>query len=231
MIIPNKYVVQARYIPAIISSMPLIILTSLVKDEVWLPLFRNAWWFLALEGLSLNMIFIIFIMSVQRGLAKYLFENKIFKDGKGFPATLMLLHSDVYLSHDFKTKIRQKIKEDFDIDLLGQSEENNNFEEAHKLIRDTVSLIRNTVGDGNKTLQYSIHYGFIRNLIGGATFSSVIAVVDLIIFLYDKNIYGIIISGLIAIFMIIILLFNKTILRHFAYTYAKCLFTEYITKK
>ena len=226
----DVYEIRARYIPAVIAALPAIILSAFIKREVWISLFSNAKSFLVVENISLSLIAVLFLIHVQRGIAKHVFENLIFKSGKDFPTTTMLLLSDTYLSTEMKTNIRKKIETTFGIHLLTLEKEQENLEEAKKTIRDAVNLIRKQVKNGDKTLQYNIHYGFTRNLIAGSLFAFPLSVLNALLFgLQNKA--GFFFSGALAVFFLAALIFNKTILTHFANAYAECLLSEFVFNK
>lgn len=224
----DVYEIRARYIPAIIAALPAIILSAFIKRDVWISLFSNAKCFLVVENVSLSLIAVLFLIHVQRGIAKHVFENLIFKSGKEFPTTTMLLLSNPYLSSEMKTKIRKKIETTFGIHLLTSEKEQKNLEEAKKTIRDAVNLIRKQVKDGDKTLQYNIHYGCSRNLIAGSLFALPLSVLDAYLF-GMQNTAGFYFSVALAVLFLAVLVFNKTILTHFANDYAECLLSEFIS--
>ncbi|HNX52691.1 MAG TPA: hypothetical protein PKI68_02990 [Pontiellaceae bacterium] len=226
----NVYEIRARYIPAIIAALPAIILSAFIKQDVWISLFENARCFLIVENLSLSLIAILFLIHVQRGIAKHLFENRIFKAGKEFPTTTMLLLSDSFFSVEMKNKIRGKIETDFGIRLCPLEQEQANIEEAKKTIRDAVNLIRKQVKDGDKTLQYNIHYGLSRNLIAGSIFAIPVSVLNAVLF-GIHNPAGFYISLLMTAFFSLTLIFNRKILIHYASAYAECLLSEFLTTK
>jgi len=226
----DVYEIRARYIPAIIAALPAFILSAFIKREVWISLFSNAQCFLIVENVSLSLIAVLFLIHVQRGIAKHVFENLIFKSGKEFPTTTMLLLSDTYLSSEMKTKIRKKIEITFNIHLLALEKEQENLEEAKKTIRDAVNLIRKQVKNGDKTLQYNIHYGFSRNLIAGSIFAIPASVLSAVLF-GIHNQAGFYISLIMAAFFFLALIFNRKILIHYANAYAECLLSEFLTTK
>lgn len=226
----DVYEIRARYIPAIIAALPAIILSAFIKRDVWISLFSNAKCFLVVENISLSLIAVLFLIHVQRGIAKHVFENLIFKSGKEFPTTTMLLLSDTYLSAEMKTKIRKKIETTFGIHLLTLEKEQENLEEAKKTIRDAVNLIRKQVKNGDKTLQYNIHYGFSRNLIAGSLFALPLSALNAFLF-GMQNKAGFYISTALAVFFLATLIFNRIILTHFANAYAECLLSEFVFNK
>jgi len=227
----SGYGIKARYVPGIVSALPMIIFSGFIKEEIWIAVFRNVEWFLVVENISISMITVLFLIHVQRGIAKHLFEDRIFDSGKDFPATRMLLVSNSHLSEALKSKVREKIQKDFGITLFSESEETKHLEEARKTIRDAVGLIRKQVGDGDKTLQYNIHYGFSRNLIGGSTLAVPTAIVCAVIAIVQKDIPILVVSSIMTSAFALVLLKSKTIMTHFGNAYAECLLTEYLTTK
>jgi len=222
------YEIRARYVPAIIAALPIIILSGFVKEEIWVSIFKNARWFLIVENFSLSVIAVLLLIHVQRGIAKHLFEARIFDSGKSFPTTRMLLHSDDYLSGALKLNIRNKIRQDFCIILCTESEEQVNLDEAKKAIREGVALVRKKVGNGEKTLQYNIHYGFSRNLIGGATFAAPCSLFCAIFTGFRESTPVLLVSIVMFFAFLMMLIFSRSILNHYGNAYAECLFTEYL---
>jgi len=214
--------------PAILASLPMIILSGFVKKDVWLSLFQNVEFFLFFENVSLGLMFIFLLINIQRGLGKYLFEEYIFNSGKDFPTTIILLHSDTSLSIQIKEKYRKKIEGEFGLHLFSKEEELENIEEAKKIIRDAVNLVRKKVGDGDKTLQYNIYYGFFRNLIGGALLAIPITIFNAISFNQNNNSFGMWVSEVIGLGFLALIIFNKQILNYFGKEYAECLMSEYL---
>lgn len=225
----DEYEIKSRYIPAIVGAIPLIMLTSTQKETVWLPLFRTASWFLVLENISLAVVSVVLLMSIQRGVAKYCFENNVFNNGIDFPTTTMLLIKNDMLSKEFKRKVRDKIKKDFGICLLDSNEETKNLLEAKCTIKDAVSLIRKQVLKGMLTYQHNIQYGFIRNLIAGGVWALPISVFNSWIFYRSSSVVGLLISVALALFFLAMQMFYKKILISFATTYAEVLFSEYLS--
>lgn len=226
----DEYEIKARYIPAIISSIPLIMLTSYAKEEILLNLFKTAKWFLVVENISLSFITIIFIINVQRFLAKYLFEDRIFEKGLNFPTTKMLLWNDDRLSKEYKLKIRGKIKIDFDLKLSDKNKEKKDLIEAKKEAKDAVALIRTKVGKGMHTHQHNIQYGFIRNFIAGTFLSLPVSIFNIYLFTYIIPVnYGIYISIFLSILDIIFISFSKKILINLGTYYANILFSEFLS--
>ena len=222
----DEYEIKARYVPAVITALPIIIFTSFVKKETWLDLFANSKWVLPVENISLSVISFFFLMWMQRAIGKHVFERYVFKSGVDFPTTTMLLFQDKFLSGDAKKKIRKKIKADFDITLLNEQQERADSDEAKKTIRDAVARVCPLVGKGIHTFQYNCFYGMIRNLIAGSIWALLVSIINAVIF-GKENLIGMGVCIVMALFFLAVLCLHKPILRHHAKEYAKCLFAEY----
>lgn len=225
----NEYEIKARYIPAVLSSIPFIILSSFVKKEVWLTMFSNASWFLVVENISFSLIVIYFVMNIQRYIGKYWFEKRIFKDEYEFPTTQLLLLSNDILSNELKKRVRDEIEIKLRIKLFGEVEEKNNISNAKKVIKDAVALIRTHVGKGKLSFHYNIQYGFMRNIIAGCFWAILSSIPNILLFLKNQNFIGVIISFIVMTAFIALLIFNKKILTALANSYAKNLFIEFVT--
>jgi len=226
----DEYEIKARYIPAILNSLPLIMLVSLAKKDILFSLFSASSLFLIVENISFSAVFIIFLIHIQGFIAKYLFEEIIFDRENKFPTTIMLLWRDKRLSNQYKIQIHKKIAMDFQLSLLSPENEKKSINEAIKLVKDAVSLIRRNVGKGTLTFQHNIEYGFMRNFFAGTIFSIPIAILNIIIFnLWVINIYGTVISTIALLVYTISLLFSRPVLKKIAENYANMLFSDFMT--
>jgi len=225
------YELRARYTPAVVAALPIIVLSGFVKREVWITLFQNVECFLVVENISLSLIAVRLLIHVQRGISKHLFEDRIFDSGKEFPTTRMLLFSDERLSHAMKSQVREKIRQDFGLALLEQDQEKSDPDEARKVIRDAVALVRHRVGDGVKVLQYNIHYGFSRNLIGGAVLAAPGSALCAVLAWRQNNTTALALGLAMLVAYVALLVLSKPILVRFGNAYAERLFTEFLTVK
>lgn len=116
--------------------------------------------------MPVSLVFIFILGMMGRSLGKYIFEDVLYSNGERLPTAELLSWENTELSSDYKDKIRQKIKTDFNIVLLSKSKAANNPDEARKRIKGAVGQIRNKVKDGRLLLDRNIEYGFWRNLIG-----------------------------------------------------------------
>ena len=89
------------------------------------------------------------------------------------PTTKLLLwSSEKRLSANAIKTIATKLKEDFGIKLLSETKEQSNLLEAKKTIVDGVGKIREVTRNNPNLLQYNIDFGFCRNYLGGAVYST-----------------------------------------------------------
>lgn len=221
----DGYALKARYTPAIIVSLPLILLTSIAPPEGYEQLFRYADQFAFVAEFGVNVVFIILLIYVIREIGKSVIAKRLFDSGLKSPTTEMLLWETDYLSKGMKERLRRKIKSDFDIELLDEAREEEDQHEARLRIREAVGLIRLKVGKGKHTLQYNIRYGFWRNLAGGlplAIFFSILALC------FVSGTLAKVIAGAYLVSALLLAVFVIPILRSAGHTYAEYLFTEYL---
>ena len=162
-------------------------------------------------------------------MSKKFLQDDLFKNELYFPTTSFLLYLDNEYTAGRKEKIREKIKKDFDIELLNAENEKNDENEARKRIKEAVDLIRNKVKGGHLILQHNIEYGFVRNLIGGMIISLPVSFFSAFFFIYEKNNPAAISSMILFLFYSFIFLTKKNTLLYFARNYANILYNEYLT--
>lgn len=220
----DKYDIFARYIPAMICTVPIFIFLDLLKINIQKIIKIGD--IINIEGvnISVTFAFIFLFIFISRYLGKFVFEQIIFSNELKFPTTELLLESDERLSKEIKIKLYQKIKVDFGIDLEKFKEENSKL---RKIIRDTVSQIRLKVGNGKLLLNYNIQYGFFRNLLGGLLIALPVSCINIWVSLNQSKVY-LWISILFSIMAFVLLLFSKQILTKLAENYAKRLYDEYL---
>jgi hypothetical protein len=114
--------------------------------------------------------------------------------------------------------------------LLSQKQEENNIVEARKIIRDAIDRIRTIVKDGRTVLQYNIHYGAIRNLIGGCCLACPLSLCIAIIGYVKIGECFILYLGIaLVVIYALPLIFLSPLLKSFGKRYAKTLLAEYMT--
>lgn len=221
----DEYAIKARYAPAIIVSLPLILLTSIVPPESYEQLFRYADQFAFVAEWGVNVVFVILLIYVIREIGKSVIAKHLFDSGLQSPTTEMLLWNTRYLSKAMKESLHYKIKSDFDIELLDEIREGEDEQEARLRIREAVGLVRHKVGNGRHTLQYNIRYGFWRNLTGGLPLAILFSILALC---FVSGALAKVIAGAYLVSALVLAAFAIPILRSAGHTYAEYLFTEYL---
>ena len=223
------YSLKARYFPAIISILPIVTFNYFYLAPYIAGLLEKFNGLsLLVSNVSIPAIALYLVIQLNRFSSKELFEKRIFKDELHMPTTNLLLFSTNFLTYDCKQRLRKKIYEDFNIQLLDEQNERKDSRHARKMIVEAIAQIRLKVKNGRLVLQHNIEYGFVRNLLGGSIIGTVTSVWNLIFFdeIHHSS-FAFNVSTAMLIFYVIILLFNKVILEFFGYNYAKVLINEY----
>ena len=231
----DEYAVKARFIPAILTALPFGFFIAYKFSEYVLSLSEK---FKVLAQCSFYISFVGSILVVTlfvwaflvRFIAKFI-ESVVFKDELAFPTTRLLMWNNNYFTKDIKKKIHQRIKKDFQVQLLNEKAEMGNQIEAAKKIAHVVARIRNKVKDGRIVLQYNIHYGAVRNLTAGSILSFVASLL-LIWTAYSNQSMQFVkdIGIVLALLYMIVLLTAKFTWSFFGNLYAKTLITEYMSR-
>ncbi len=114
----DEYERKARIYPAILILSPFFVLQVFyLNKEVngWLDFVGAV---RAITLISLPLVFIYFVVSISRLIAKAIFENLYFKDSLHMPTTNFLLHSTKDFSSAHKASIRSKLEKEFSVVLL-----------------------------------------------------------------------------------------------------------------
>ncbi len=223
-----NYVLKARIYPALLCMLPFLVFYYYYlnnKTSGFLEFIAAVSW---IDDAIYITIVIYLFSQVSRFIGKELFENKIFKNGLGFPTTTLLTHDSSIYSKEYQKSIIAKIKDDFNIDIILEKTGMNDIEERKK-ITEAVSHIRVNVGDGRLVLQHNIEYGFARNLVGGAMLAFFISCFNILFFWNFEQIYtAFVVSIVIATLYLVIVLFSKHIILRYGYLYARILYQEYM---
>jgi hypothetical protein len=227
----NKtYEKRARLYPVIITMV--------------LPVGLLSYFFLYLLPFEMNIVARIFISIIPTGLltaafsyylknfirsiSKWIFQFRYFKQDEAYmPTTELLLWSNNEYTDTYKKRIREKIKNDFNVKLLTKGSELENEKEARKLIAEIIPQLRNVTRDNNILFDYNCYFGSIRNALGGC----VVAMVILAVLFFLNLKFTIIPTLLLVILFCLYLLgciFAKPLLKHFGYEYARKLYDVFI---
>jgi len=226
----DNYFLFARVFPCIISTLPLFVLAFFLSKDIELKglvQFLSSLKFYG--GITLSLVALYFFAQIIRFISK-LFEVSYFTGGIGFPTTYLMTYADDTFSKSYKDKYRELIKQDFGIDLLDEIGEAKNTEEAKKRLDEVTKHVILKVKEGYLVLKHNIWYGFVRNLIGGAIFSVIFCLMNIVIGItIVKSSLLVIISSVLFVPYVLLLVFWKPLLRQNAEAYAKQLIAEYIS--
>lgn len=224
------YNLKARVYPASLCIFPFLIFYYFYLRNDFVDFFIFYGKFIKTIGdISIPVLAIYLYSQIGRFVGKYVFEKIIYKDELEMPTTKYLLYSDDKYSKEYKEKIRNKISNDFSMNLLSQEEEIKNLLMAKKKIIEAVGLIRGKVKSGKLLLQHNIEYGFFRNLIGGSVISLIISLCNA--YFFNSVYVNIIAFRLSMVFTVLYLLpifFSKKIINNLGNSYSEFMYKEYL---
>lgn len=216
----NKYNMEARVFPALITSIPLF----LIKHYIINQYFSFSLTQVIFGDVSILIVLVFLFSQINRVISKSLFEVKT-----AFPTDTALLPSSTTLSQQYRKNLSEKIKEDFNLTLPELREETENEQESKVRIREVVKSIINKVKDGRLLLQHNIEYGFFRNLLGGSVVASMVSFANILIFYFLFSNQTVAITSIILFLMYLsIILLRKKVLNHYSEEYTQVLFREYL---
>tara|TARA_Y100000815_G_scaffold244256_1_gene242387 strand:+ start:9712 stop:10485 length:774 start_codon:yes stop_codon:yes gene_type:complete len=225
----TQYFIKARLFPTILCAVPLLTLYYFGFSEKiieFIDFLKDYKW---LSDITISIAIIYFLTQINRFIAKELFQNIFFKDEHNMPTTDYLLYSNTYFAENTKLRIRKKIKDSYNIELLDRQKEEENELEARKTIMEAVSQIRNSTRDNQLLLQHNVEYGFVRNLIGGCALSLIICAFNLYFFKeVIENPIAFKISFICTLLYSAPILFSKYLVKKYARYYAKVLFEQFL---
>jgi hypothetical protein len=226
----DEYEIKARYLPCLISVIPLSHFLIRVLDTNFLgKLLENSAWLLVISNVGFPLIFVLCLMQIQVVFAKDVIEKIVFgQGGIHFSTTDMLLLSGGLISQEKKDLIRQKVSTIFPVVFPTKDAEVSNLDNARMCARDAVELIRKKVGKGIMTYQYNIRYGFMRNLIGGIIWAVPGSIGCVVLYAINKNWGPMLFFTTVICIYLIFFFCKKRILSNIALSYANTLLSEYL---
>ena len=175
------------------------------------------------------MVALYFYAQIIRFVSK-LFETSYFTKSTSFPTTYLMTYADNAYSKSYKDKYRKLVKQDFGIDLLDETGEARDADEAKKRLNEVTKHVILKIKEGYLVMKHNIWYGFVRNLIGGAIFSVIFCLMDIVIGVtFVKSPRLVIVSSVLLIPYVLLLVFWKPLLKQNAEAYAKQLIAEYVS--
>lgn len=225
----NKYYLQARLAPTVLTSIPLMIAYYIILSPLIENHFNNVKSLPTISDITLPFAFIFLLVQINRLISKEIFQRMFFKDELKMPTTNYLLHSSSFFNGATVTKIRQKILSDFSIDLYDITNERNDELGARKQIALAISQIRNKLRNNQMLLRHNIEYGFFRNLIGGCFIATLISIFLIFYFNAHSDIDLEKITIGMAIVYLIPIVLSKYLVNRFGKYYAKILYEQYLS--
>ncbi|MCL5406734.1 MAG: hypothetical protein M1398_08485 [Deltaproteobacteria bacterium] len=228
--VPDKYDREARILPAILASLPFFILYFFFLNIYIGDFLRLIFRVQFIGDITIGVAFLFLLVLVGRSISKDIFESVWFKsDETRMPSADFLLHTDKEYSSTFKGQIYQKIKNDFQIEILSAEQEQQDEEGARKVIAESVALIRHRLKDGRLLLKRNIEYGFFRNFIGCSVVAEVISLINVAVFsVLAPNTTALILSIIMAVFYALPIALSKKLMHGHGKRYARTLFQEYM---
>lgn len=225
----NVFTIRARYFPALITGLPILLLLFAIKDRLRLD--KIASFLSNLEVPSVILLYLAFVflyVQLIRIASKH-FEKKYFDDAAGFPTAYLMSYTDETYSRDYKDRFRRLVRQSFQLELLGAEEETADYHEALRRLGEATMHIVHKVRDNRMVRQHNITYAFWRNLIGGVIYGIPLCVLNIVLGLTElKNTGLFAISLVLGVIYSLLLLFRKRILIQQSVAYAKQLITAFV---
>lgn len=168
----SSYELFARYLPAIVTSVPYLLIGFILMRRSDTKDFLGFIFSLKFFGyVSMSFVALYLYAQLIRSTAKW-FENRYFRKRQGFPTTYYMLYSNGEYSEAYKDAYRKKVKKVYNFDLCSKDEEIANPLEASRRLNDITRQIILRVADGKLVGKHNQWYGFIRNLVGGSIYAA-----------------------------------------------------------
>jgi hypothetical protein len=220
----NKYEIEARYIPAIVCSIPFIALGFYFIGRIDLSFWQTVF-AVGIGGLTMSIALFKSFNFICRMLGKLL-EEKLFNNGLDFPTTSFLLDDDHEFSPERKVAIISRIKAEFNVDLKAKTKDTEN---NRRHIHETIGYVRNLhfKNDG-VLLQRNIYFGFSKNMAGGSIAASIASLACIVLSIITSSAAALKISVLLLIIYGLSIAFFVAAMRFTSKHYALSLFDEFL---
>ena len=107
----DKYYIYARLFPAVLTSIPLLILLNVIVADFYNESLREYFQYLPLiTNASLSAGIVFLFVQINRLISKEIFQRFFFQEEIKMPTTNHLLWEDVFFDDRIKTQIRKKIE-------------------------------------------------------------------------------------------------------------------------
>lgn len=226
----NKYYLQARLFPTVLTSIPLFVLVNEVILKFYGPKLEDVLAILPhLTSFSITAALVFLFIQINRIVSKEVFQKLYFKDELYMPTTTRLLLKDTHVEASIKAQIRNKLYDKYDIRLMELVEEEANELDARKRAAFSVSQIRNNLRENKMLLQHNIEFGFMRNMLGGCIPAILFSIGIILFGNYSAN-EALTVEGyvLFGVYLLPVLL-SKWIISTYGNMYQKVLFEQFLS--
>jgi len=220
----SAYEVKARLVPALICSVPFLafgyfFLASIDSGFTQLVLAQ------VIGGIGTMAAAFLFLAFVARHVGTWL-QDVMFNEGDRFPTTVFLLDSNEIFSAERKLQIRNKVKQEFGVDLTNRVSDT---AQDRQRIGEAVSHIRKKFfGKKGLALQRNIEFGIAKNIAGGSFLALAVSLVVLVIS-FAVGLTSVFYLGLVmAAIYAVLIAFGLIAMGTNAKRYATALFEEYL---
>jgi len=222
--IPDRYDVEARYVPALICSVPFLFLGFYYLNGLDSIFWQSAF-ALTIGSVGFSTALFLVVIHFCRAIGKAI-EEKMFRRGLTFPTTEFMLNEDTNLSPERKAKIISKVKQKFDIDL---SKKISGSDQDRRAVHEAVGQIRSMFHKNSQLIQQrNIQFGFTKNLLGGSVLAVTVSMIGVILSIVTSNSVALKVSFVLLASYFILGLASFSLVRFTARHYAHTLYDEFL---
>lgn len=192
----DSYDLKARYTPALIISLPVLIM-------LWTCFYSEIETLSKIVGGILSAAILYFISMLVRALGKRI-EPGLWGSWGGAPSTQLVSWENNRIGEGLKKQYHDMVRQDLHLPMPTNEEEQANPEKATKQIEDAFKRVKGVIRKHDQKGLWSIanaEYGFARNLYGSRWLWLILSIICLIIssaFLW-KQFYNLVLVGFIIL--------------------------------
>ncbi|THB66324.1 MAG: hypothetical protein D6B27_06785 [Gammaproteobacteria bacterium] len=226
----DSYTLKARIAPALFSIIiPIMVFNHFYVCDEFSHFVGEIAGAKLVSNLSISGIFLLFMSEFGRVIGKNVFEKTYFKDERYMPSVNFMMFNDSTYSEPHKNRIRNKLADEFGVQLPTKEEESADQDGARARIVEVMAFVRKKLHGNKFLLQHNIEYGAMRNAIGGAVFGVILSVINVLFFsCLEPRSLAVKISVVTLVLYLFLLALSKYIIEFYGNSYAKILFREYL---
>ena len=225
----DRYYLLARLIPALLTSIPALILYHALLMPKLEVLFSHMQLLTQGTGISFSIALVFLWVQLSKLTGRSIFQKLIFQDELQMPTTNFLLYTNTFFTPETKRKIRQKVEDHYQLRLYDFKKERQQELNARKQICLAVSQIREELRQNKMLLRHNIDYGFFKSLISGSLLASGLSLCG---WLLSKFIPALLpfseLLLILGLLYFIPVLFCRSIMEHFGHYYSKVLYEQFL---